>query len=88
MKIKGGGDSFTIGQMPPGMSQPSANVGLERLLAACRELEQTTFPLRPPSSTVVVNRNAQFEPHTDSGAGHGPYLPPTFHTAVPALGLL
>ena len=29
------------------------------------------LPMRPPSSTVVVNRHAQFMPHTDSGAGHG-----------------
>jgi len=29
------------------------------------------FPARPLSSTIAVNRNAQFKPHRDSGAGAG-----------------
>ena len=70
-RIKGGGDSFTIGNMPSGMAQPALNKTLGTLLAACRELEQAILPMRLPSSTVVVNRNAQFMPHTDSGAGNG-----------------
>lgn len=70
-RIKGGGDSFTIGNMPPGMAQPALNKTLGALLEACRELEQAILPMRIPSSTVVVNRNAQFMPHTDSGAGNG-----------------
>ena len=64
------GDSFTLGLMP-GENQPSANKLFPELLAACYELEAAMLPMRPPSSTVVVNRHAQFMPHTDSGAGHG-----------------
>ena len=26
---------------------------------------------RPPSSTIAINRHAQFRPHRDSGAGNG-----------------
>jgi hypothetical protein len=70
-RIKGGGDSFTIGNMPAGMAQPALNSTLGELLSACLELEQALLPMRLPSSTVVVNRNAQFVPHTDSGAGNG-----------------
>lgn len=29
------------------------------------------MPQRPPSSTIAVNRHAQFKPHTDSGNGAG-----------------
>mmetsp|Transcript_11786 Transcript_11786/g.18148 ORF Transcript_11786/g.18148 Transcript_11786/m.18148 type:complete len:108 (+) Transcript_11786:762-1085(+) len=29
------------------------------------------MPTREPSSTIAINRNAQFRPHTDSGAGSG-----------------
>lgn len=64
------GDSFTLGQMP-GDHQPLGNKRFPDLLTACYELEEAMLPLRPPSSTVVINRNAQFMPHTDSGAGHG-----------------
>ena len=53
------------------MAQPTHNEALAGLLAACYELEAATLPMRPPSSTVVINQNAQFVPHTDSGAGHG-----------------
>jgi hypothetical protein len=28
-------------------------------------------PGREPSSTIAINRNAQFRPHTDNGAGAG-----------------
>ena len=28
-------------------------------------------PNRPPSSTIAINRHAQFKPHRDSGAGAG-----------------
>mgnify|MGYP003387583431 FL=1 len=29
------------------------------------------MPNRPPSSTIAVNRHAQFRPHRDNGAGNG-----------------
>ena len=28
-------------------------------------------PHRPPSSTIAVNKHAQFRPHRDTGAGNG-----------------
>jgi len=40
------------------------------LLAELRRLEHALLPNRPPSSTVTINRNAQFKPHKDSGAGN------------------
>ena len=70
-RIQGSGTSFTLGGMPPDMKQPNANELFPDLLAACFRLEADLMPLRDPSSTVVVNKNAQFVPHTDSGAGHG-----------------
>jgi hypothetical protein len=41
------------------------------LLLACFQLEKTLCPSRPPSSTIAINRHAQFLPHRDSGAGSG-----------------
>lgn len=41
------------------------------LLVACFQLEREIAPRRPPSSTIAVNRHAQFRPHRDSGAGNG-----------------
>jgi hypothetical protein len=32
------------------------------------------YPDRIPSSTIAVNRHAQFRPHRDSGAGNGQSL--------------
>jgi hypothetical protein len=64
-------DSFTIGLFPPPLRIPHANKDLMNLLDALRELEALISPSRPPSTTVTVNRNAQFWPHTDSGAGAG-----------------
>jgi hypothetical protein len=40
-------------------------------MKAAFELEAALCPNREPSSTIAVNRNAQFRPHTDSGAGAG-----------------
>lgn len=37
----------------------------------CPQLERRLAPGRPPSSTVAVNRRAQFLPHKDSGGGAG-----------------
>jgi hypothetical protein len=41
------------------------------LLRACFDLERVICPHRPPSSTIAINRHAQFSPHRDSGAGSG-----------------
>lgn len=41
------------------------------LMKACFELERALCPDRPPSSTIAINRHAQFSPHRDSGAGSG-----------------
>lgn len=40
-------------------------------LSPTPQLERRLAPWRPPSSTVAVNRRAQFLPHTDSGGGAG-----------------
>eukprot|EP01043_Picozoa_sp_COSAG02_P005040 COSAG02_NODE_134_length_34593_cov_43.594886_26_plen_1236_part_00 len=70
---KPAGESFSLGAMPVGrgLRQPQANADFSDLLEACLDLEEAIMPERPPSSTVVINRNAQFKPHTDSGAGAG-----------------
>ena len=65
------GDSFTMGSMPAGMREPSSNTVFPELLEELRRLEHTLLPNRPPSSTITINRNAQFKPHKDSGAGNG-----------------
>ena len=41
------------------------------LMLACFELEMLISPGRIPSSTIAINRHAQFRPHRDSGAGSG-----------------
>lgn len=64
------GESFALGAMPT-TNQPSANARFPELFAACIALEATCLPHRPPSSTVVINKHAQFKPHKDSGAGAG-----------------
>lgn len=56
--------------MPGGQcSQPKSNALFPELVKAAFELEVALFPNREPSSTIAVNRNAQFRPHTDNGAG-------------------
>lgn len=52
-------------------SQPKSNALFPELVKAAFELEVALFPDREPSSTIAVNRNAQFRPHTDNGAGAG-----------------
>jgi len=44
------------------------------LMLACFELERMLCPHRPPSSTIAINKHAQFSPHRDSGAGSGQTL--------------
>lgn len=61
--------SFSVGYMP--RWQPKANALFPQLVKAAFALEQALLPDREPSSTIAVNRNAQFRPHVDSGAGAG-----------------
>jgi hypothetical protein len=64
--------SFSVGLMPGGVhKQPKANLMFPELVKAAFELETKLLPGREPSSTIAINRNAQFRPHTDSGAGAG-----------------
>lgn len=68
----GASGSFSLGAMPGDKCiQPKGNTLFPELMKAAFELELTLCPDREPSSTIAVNRNAQFRPHTDSGAGAG-----------------
>jgi hypothetical protein len=68
----GASGSFSVGFMPGGVNkQPKANAMFPELVKAAFELEMKLCPSREPSSTIAINRNAQFRPHTDSGAGAG-----------------
>ena len=52
--------SFSIGYMP--RLQPKANSLFPEFVKAAFALERVLCPNRPPSSTIAVNRNAQFRP--------------------------
>ena len=68
----GASGSFSVGLMPGGINkQPKSNFLFPELVRAAFELERVLCPNREPSSTIAINRNAQFRPHTDSGAGAG-----------------
>ena len=67
----GASGSFSVGAMPGGRIQPKANTLFPELMKHAFELELALCPNREPSSTIAINRNAQFRPHTDSGAGAG-----------------
>lgn len=67
----GRGGSFSLGSMPPPLEAPSGNVQFPELLRAAFELERVLLPGRPGSSTIAVNKNAEFLPHVDNGAGAG-----------------
>ncbi|KAG7365188.1 hypothetical protein IV203_038391 [Nitzschia inconspicua] len=68
----GASGSFSVGYMPGGVNKtPKANSLFPELVQAAFELERVLCPDREPSSTIAINRNAQFRPHTDSGAGAG-----------------
>ena len=79
VKVKAGtsnstGGSFSVGYMPTstlGSSMPSSNSRYPSLVRSAFLLERHLAPSRPPSSTIAVNCNAQFRPHTDKGAGAG-----------------
>ena len=63
--------TFSIGAMPPPHKQPANR--FPELLDAAFELERAIAPpgRKLPSTTIAVNKHAQFLPHTDSGAGSG-----------------
>lgn len=67
----GEGGSFSVGAMPPPLHAPAANHLFPDLMLRAFELERVLKPDRPPSSTIAVNKKAQFLPHVDSGAGAG-----------------
>eukprot|EP00529_Nitzschia_sp_RCC80_P025384 CAMPEP_0113477738 /NCGR_PEP_ID=MMETSP0014_2-20120614/20365_1 /TAXON_ID=2857 /ORGANISM="Nitzschia sp." /LENGTH=523 /DNA_ID=CAMNT_0000370847 /DNA_START=128 /DNA_END=1696 /DNA_ORIENTATION=- /assembly_acc=CAM_ASM_000159 len=68
----GASGSFSVGYMPGGINKtPKSNELFPEFVKSAFELERVLFPNREPSSTIAVNRNAQFRPHTDSGAGVG-----------------
>jgi tRNA U38,U39,U40 pseudouridine synthase TruA len=68
----GASGSFSVGAMPGELCvQPKGNELFPDLMKAAFELEIALCPHREPSSTIAINRNAQFRPHTDSGAGAG-----------------
>lgn len=68
----GASGSFSIGAMPGNQcEQPKGNILFPELMKAAFELEIALCPNREPSSTIAVNRNAQFRPHVDNGAGAG-----------------
>jgi tRNA U38,U39,U40 pseudouridine synthase TruA len=67
----GVGGSFSVGCLPKHLAQPKGNALFPELMRACFELEKVLCPHRPPSSTIAINRHAQFSPHRDSGAGSG-----------------
>ena len=68
------GESFALGRMPAHLKQPTANELFPELLQAAIALEHILLPSRPASSTIVVNKHAQFKPHKDSGAGAGQHV--------------
>ena len=67
----GASGSFSVGIMPDRSTQPKGNLLFPELVKAAFELEKALLPDREPSSTIAINRNAQFRPHTDKGAGAG-----------------
>lgn len=54
-----------------GCEQPKGNSMFPELMKAAFELEVALCPTREPSAMIAINRNAQFRPHKDNGAGAG-----------------
>ncbi len=67
----GASGSFSVGAMPGQCGAPKGNTLFPELMKAAFELEIALRPDREPSSTIAINRNAQFRPHVDNGAGAG-----------------
>lgn len=65
------GGTFALGAMPPPLEFPKSNQIFKELLVSCFQLERILKPNRKPSSTIAVNRHAQFTPHVDTGSGAG-----------------
>jgi hypothetical protein len=71
--------SLCMGDMPPPLKTPSANFIFPELLVAVQKLElqiceSANNPGREQSSTITINKFAQFKPHRDSGGGAGQRL--------------
>ena len=77
----GRGGTFTVGQFPKNLPQPKGNELFPELAEACFDLEKLILPERTPSTTIAINRHAQFKFHRDSGAGAG-----QTRSAIVALG--
>ena len=77
----GRGGTFTVGRFPKNLPQPKGNELFPELTEACFELEKVILPNRQPSTTIAINRHAQFKFHRDSGAGSG-----QTRSAIVALG--
>lgn len=67
----GHGGTFSVGAFPLSQSQPKGNELFPELVKACFDLEKIILPNRKPSTTIAINRHAQFKFHRDSGAGSG-----------------
>ena len=68
----GASGTFSVGAMPGEQcEQPKGNKLFPNLMKSAFELEKAIAPHREPSATIAINRNAQFRPHVDSGAGAG-----------------
>mmetsp|Transcript_12209 Transcript_12209/g.22891 ORF Transcript_12209/g.22891 Transcript_12209/m.22891 type:complete len:811 (-) Transcript_12209:45-2477(-) len=66
----GASGSFSVGATPgQGCELPKGNALFPELMNAAFELEIALCPDRIPSSTIAINRNAQFRPHIDNGVG-------------------
>ena len=65
------GGTFSVGCLPKPLAPPKGNTLFPELMRACFLLERVLRPNRAPSSTIAINRHAQFRPHRDSGAGNG-----------------
>ena len=65
------GGTFSVGAFPATQSQPKGNELFPDLVKACFDLEKIILPHRKPSTTIAINRHAQFKFHRDSGAGSG-----------------
>eukprot|EP00439_Symbiodinium_sp_Y106_P058469 s1885_g8.t1 len=66
----GAGGSFSVGSMPDGLDAPNGNRLFPELAKCAFQLERVLRPDRR-SSTIAINKRAQFVPHLDSGAGAG-----------------
>jgi tRNA pseudouridine(38-40) synthase len=71
VEFGGRGGTFSVGAFPANQAQPKGNELFPELAKACFDLEKIIQPERKPSTTIAINRHAQFKFHRDSGAGSG-----------------